>query len=469
MSFSNELPTADSAPEAALAEAAAPARKRLRKPLVIGVAALVALGTIGGGTVAALAKTVTISVDGEQREVTTLAGSVDGALEAAGITVAEHDSLAPSADASISDGSQIALERGRPFTLTIDGEQRQVWTTAKTVEDAMAELGSNPGDFQLSADRSRPIPLDGLTVTADSLHAVTITDRKAKPAKLDTTADTVGDLLAEQGITLTKKDRVRPALDAVLADGTTVVVTTLPTVKLVVAGKATSHITDKATVADLLKANKITLGKLDTVKPAVKTKLTEGLAVEVTRVEVRTAVETQDVPQPADETVEDADLLVGETEVVQQGQPGKVEVTSRITVTNGKAGKPVEASRKVITEATATITHVGTKEPEPEPAPEPAPGAPAAPSAPAAAAPSGGWSTNWDAIAQCESTGNWSINTGNGYYGGLQFDIGTWLGAGGGEYAPRADLATKDQQIAIAERVYASRGLSPWACGYAAN
>ncbi len=74
---------------------------------------------------------------------------------------------------------------------------------------------------------------------------------------------------------------------------------------------------------------------------------------------------------------------------------------------------------------------------------------------------------NWDGIAQCESTQNWSINTGNGYYGGLQFDYGTWLGAGGGAYAPRADMASKYEQIAIAERVYAGRGLSPWACGYA--
>jgi len=94
-------------------------------------------------------------------------------------------------------------------------------------------------------------------------------------------------------------------------------------------------------------------------------------------------------------------------------------------------------------------------------APEPAP-------APAPAAPSNGWSVNWDAIAKCESGNNWSINTGNGYYGGLQFDSGTWLSNGGGQYAPRADLATKDQQIAVAETLYASRGLSPWACGYAA-
>jgi hypothetical protein len=75
----------------------------------------------------------------------------------------------------------------------------------------------------------------------------------------------------------------------------------------------------------------------------------------------------------------------------------------------------------------------------------------------------------WDKIAQCESTGNWSINSGNGYYGGLQFDVQTWIGAGGGAYAPNASLATKAQQIDIANRVYAQRGLSPWGCGWAAS
>ena len=80
---------------------------------------------------------------------------------------------------------------------------------------------------------------------------------------------------------------------------------------------------------------------------------------------------------------------------------------------------------------------------------------------------SGSSGINWDGIAQCESTGNWSINTGNGYYGGLQFDNSTWASGGGLAYASRADLATKDQQIAVAENVAASRGTSPWACGYA--
>jgi len=87
----------------------------------------------------------------------------------------------------------------------------------------------------------------------------------------------------------------------------------------------------------------------------------------------------------------------------------------------------------------------------PSPAPAPVP------------APSG---RNWDAVAECESGGNWSINTGNGYYGGLQFSPSTWAGFGGTAYAPRADLATKSEQIAVAERVLAVQGAGAWpTCG----
>ena len=68
----------------------------------------------------------------------------------------------------------------------------------------------------------------------------------------------------------------------------------------------------------------------------------------------------------------------------------------------------------------------------------------------------------WDALAQCESTGNWAINTGNGYYGGLQFSASTWAAFGGTAYAPRADLATREQQIATAEKTLAAQGWGAW-------
>ena len=74
--------------------------------------------------------------------------------------------------------------------------------------------------------------------------------------------------------------------------------------------------------------------------------------------------------------------------------------------------------------------------------------------------------SEWDAVAQCESGGNWSINTGNGYYGGLQFSASTWAGYGGTKYAATADQATKAQQIEIGEKVLAGQGKGAWpVCG----
>ncbi|MFF5083377.1 transglycosylase family protein [Actinoplanes sp. NPDC000266] len=75
-------------------------------------------------------------------------------------------------------------------------------------------------------------------------------------------------------------------------------------------------------------------------------------------------------------------------------------------------------------------------------------------------------SVNWDAVAQCESSGNWSINTGNGYYGGLQFSKSTWKAYGGGKYASTANKASRSEQIAIAEKVLDGQGIGAWpVCG----
>ncbi|WLW54472.1 transglycosylase family protein [Streptomyces sp. YU58] len=74
--------------------------------------------------------------------------------------------------------------------------------------------------------------------------------------------------------------------------------------------------------------------------------------------------------------------------------------------------------------------------------------------------------SEWDAVAQCESGGNWSINTGNGYYGGVQFSASTWAAYGGTKYAAQANQATKAQQIEIAEKVLAGQGKGAWpVCG----
>jgi uncharacterized protein YabE (DUF348 family) len=389
--------------------------RSLRKPVLVGAAALVVALVAGGGVALAAHKDVTVTVDGQAQEVGTFSGSVEGALEAAGISVGEHDTIAPALDTSISDGSQIVVEHGRLLTLTIDGQTREIWTTASTVEEALAELGQDPSAYKLSADRSRDIPLDGLAVTADTLHSVAIADGAAAPATLSSAVENVGDLINEQGIAL---------------------------------------------------------GPLDTVSPAADTVLSDGLVVAVTRVTKTTVTEDVDVAQPADQTVEDSSTEQGVSTVTQQGSSGKDSVTYEVTTTNGAETAKTEVSRTTVTPAQATIVSVGTKRAavaSQSSSSESSGSSSSAGSSSSSSAPvsSGSSGINWEGIAQCESTGNWSINTGNGYYGGLQFDNSTWASGGGLAYAPRADLASKEQQIAVAENVAASRGSSPWACAHA--
>ena len=116
--------------------------------------------------------------------------------------------------------------------------------------------------------------------------------------------------------------------------------------------------------------------------------------------------------------------------------------------------------------AKAALAATGSAAPAPvASATAPSAEAPAAQQA-ASPAPASSGGANWAAIAACESGGNWSANTGNGFYGGLQFTQQTWLANGGGQYAASANLASPAQQIAVAERVLASQGIGAWpVCG----
>jgi Transglycosylase-like domain len=106
----------------------------------------------------------------------------------------------------------------------------------------------------------------------------------------------------------------------------------------------------------------------------------------------------------------------------------------------------------------ATASMEATLLPVATPAPTPPPST--APTRRPAATYSG--DSVWDDLAKCESGGNWSINTGNGYYGGLQFSYSTWHGYGGGEFAEYPHEATREEQIIVAERLRAARGYQPW-------
>jgi hypothetical protein len=167
---------------------------------------------------------------------------------------------------------------------------------------------------------------------------------------------------------------------------------------------------------------------------------------------VTTAVELSDI-QPQQKIVKDPNLYVGNSVVVKQGATGYLETEYGID----QLGKKHKISSIVLARAGVSLVKVGTKA---KPAPAPV-------QTNTGAAPTGGSTgVNWDAIAQCESGGNWAINTGNGYYGGLQFSESSWLSHGGGAYAQWPYQATREQQIAVANNYYRVAGLAPWGCGY---
>lgn len=372
---------------------------RRRKLLLIGMAAALGVVAVGGATAASMAKHVTITVDGQDMHITTLSGSVAGALDTAGLSAGEHDVLAPAADTSISDGSQIALERARQLTVSINGTTQQIWTTADTVEQALVQLGQDPSGLALSADRSRPIPLTGMDLVATTMHTVSITDGTGAATTVQTGGVNVGDVLNIQGIAI---------------------------------------------------------GPTDLIDPAPDTPVTDGTAITLTRIAVTTSTEIVDVA-PSDQPVDDPNLDRGTTQVAVAGTPGKQEVVTQVTTTNGVETGRQELSRTTLVEPTPNQVHVGSKS-------------------------TLDWQgsrvffhdtefgVNWDGLAFCESTNNpHAVNNPAGYlstYGLFQFDLPTWASVGG---SGNPGDASPEEQLTRAKLLYQSRGLEPWLCAYAAS
>lgn len=157
-----------------------------------------------------------------------------------------------------------------------------------------------------------------------------------------------------------------------------------------------------------------------------------------------------------------SNLAAGKVRVERSGIPGVATVTYRQQVVGTHVNHTTVVKRVVTKQPVYRVLVIGTKKAAPKPAPKPVSRSRSGAGLDLSRA------AMWDRIAQCEAGGNWHINTGNGYYGGLQFDIGTWMSAGGGSFASRPDLATREQQITVANHVYASRGLSAWGCAGAA-
>jgi uncharacterized protein YabE (DUF348 family) len=193
----------------------------VRRSLKLSLFALVLVGLVGGSFAYFLAqKTVTLTVDGQAREVSTYASTVAEVLADEGLRPAAHDVVLPAPGASVGDGDTVVLNRARPLALTVDGVHSDVYTTALSVDGALDELGYRADDLVLSASRSERLPLDGMDLSVQTPKNVTVV-ADGRRTVVSTTAATAGDLLAEQGIGLSPTDRTslypaQPLLDAMV-------------------------------------------------------------------------------------------------------------------------------------------------------------------------------------------------------------------------------------------------------------
>ncbi|MFC9771705.1 MULTISPECIES: ubiquitin-like domain-containing protein [unclassified Pseudarthrobacter] len=371
-------------------------------------AQLLVLCTLVAGLVAFVGnnKTITLNVDGKVSSVQTFGGTVGQVVKSANIELTPADRVSPAIDASVHNGTVINVNQAKEVKVSLDGAEKTVSTTAQDVAGLVTELG-------VASTSSLSVPKDAQLALAGSFVSIS----------------------------------------------------TPKSVSIVADGKVNTTTTTAATVGDVLESAGLTIGANDRTSQPANAHVVNNMVIKVSRVDNgQTAKTTEDVPFET-VTTENAEMLKGEKEVTQAGAAGKLEKTFKLVLVDGREASRTLVSEAVAVQPVAEKVTVGTK---------------AKPVAQAAAAPAAGNNTGaaapammneamWDKIAQCESTGNWSINSGNGYYGGLQFDIRTWIGAGGGAYAPNASLATKAQQIDIANRVYAQRGLQPWGCGWAAS
>ena len=350
------------------------------------------------------------------------------------------------AGAALVGGAGTALATQKQVTVDVNGEATNVRTYAGDVAGALASAGVTvaPEDLVYPAPGEKLASGDTVTVRTAKPVAVVI-DGVAQ--QITSTASTVGELIDQAGVagaSAVNADREQP-----LADGMNVDVTTPKIVALRDGGNLTYVSAAAKTVGELLSARGVTFDSDDRLNVALADAVVPGMEIVLDRVSTVERPETVVVEAPA-EYVEDDALDEGTEKVREKGEQGETKVIHRTVTVNGVVESEGIAGEKVVKKAKPAVIARGAKRPE------------TVSGNTGAAAPAVAGGSVWDSIAQCESGGNWAINTGNGYQGGLQFSPSTWAGHGGTAYAPTADQATREQQIAVAERVQASQGWGAW-------
>ncbi|GAA0602846.1 resuscitation-promoting factor [Kutzneria viridogrisea] len=346
---------------------------------------------------------------------------------------------------SLTGGGATAMAMDKAVTVDVDGHTRTVHTYAGTVGDVLARDGLLPGAHDAVVPATDSAIADGGKIVLQrgrQLHLTVDGKQSSQWVKATTLSGALRELrVPDRDVKLSADPNSEIPLGGMAVD-----LRTAKAITVLDGGAAPRQLTTHAnSVQELLRELSITLGAEDSVSPAVQTPLATGAQVDISRNGVTVVHQNETIEAPVQRT-EDPSMTVGQQKVDDPGAPGQKEVTYRVTTRNGREVRREQVGEaKVLTPPKPKVVRVGSK---PEPVDTSAPNG-----------------AMWDRIARCESSGNWHAVSANGrYHGGLQFDHGTWMANGGGAYADNADGATREQQIAVANRVYAARGLGPWGC-----
>jgi uncharacterized protein YabE (DUF348 family) len=326
----------------------------------------------------------------------------------------------------------------KTVTLSIDGKETEVRVLGDTVRDVLDSQDISVGERDVVAPGLDSTVSDGSNIALKFARPLDVT-LDGDESRYWVTATDVSSALDQIGVRFAAADLSVSRGAPIGRDGLDLDVVTPKklTVRLAGAKPARRSVT-ALTVGQALDKLGVDVDKNDEVRPGLGATLEDGDRVVFTNVRKVTKKVTESV---AHDTLErtDSSMFDDESETVRAGRDGARRVVYKITLENGKVARRKAIESDLLRKPVAEIVRVGTKERPVE--------APAANFA--------GGSTVWDQLAECESGGNWAINTGNGYYGGLQFSLSTWRAYGGPGYPHQQ---SRETQIAIATKVRDANG-----------
>jgi uncharacterized protein YabE (DUF348 family) len=349
---------------------------------------------------------------------------------------------------AVAGGTLGYVASNKDVTLSVDGQPRTVHTTAGTVADLLNGQGIKTGEHDVVAPAADDKLSEGARVAVQFGRQVTfLVD--GKPQTIWTTATSVDQAINALGIDTTGAALSTSRSAGIGREGLSVDIATRKTVTIDAAGHKKTITTTAQTVGAALAAAKIKPDADDKVSVATSTPLVDGAKLSFTRVDVKTVTEKKKMGY-AVVRKNSSKLTKGHTRVETAGRSGSKTISYREVRHNGRLESRNKTSTKVTNKPRTQVVLVGTKKAKVvSPSKSHSSGQ-------VASVASG---SVWDKIAKCESGGNWAINTGNGFYGGLQFTLSTWHAYGGSGMPNKAGRA---QQIAVAKKVQKAQGWGAW-------